>query len=360
LPSNRDDYRDEALAVVGTGTAIGLAAGVVAFEIAPRESTIFSNASYWFLWSVLALGVLWLGRRVPFTGNRRVRAFLLHAAASLLFAVTHLKVWTLAVLAWTSWRHQQAIPFVSWLTDLSWLVRWQIEWEVTMYWALIGLAHADAYRKESRERALAAARLDAELSQARLHVLQQQMHPHFLFNTLQSISVLMHHSVDDAELMIERLGELLRGSLRANGGTVLVPVSRELEYVAHYLAIEQLNMGKRLRVSQDIGSDALRCRMPELLLQPLVENAVRHGIAPAVNGGTVAITARRVDGRLDLSVVDDGVGMGAAHDGAGIALNNTRRRLDLLFRGDHSFNISEGPAGRGVAVRISLPAVEEQ
>jgi two-component system LytT family sensor kinase len=252
----------------------------------------------------------------------------------------------------------QPIDLRAWLMDTSWITRWQIEWEITMYWAVVGLAHVLVFREEVRARALQAARLDAELSQAKLQALQQQIHPHFLFNTLQSISVLMHHNVESAEEMMERLGALLRGSLRTQTSAV-VPLSRELAYVGHYLAVEGMNLGDRLRVQQEVALEVTGCHVPELLLQPLVENAVRHGIAPSPTGGTVRIVARREGGSLFLEVSDDGVGPGQATEGAGIALENTRRRLALLYGDRHQFEILHGPERTGVTVRIRIPAAAD-
>lgn len=356
-----DNRRTETLAVLGIGTALGVTAGVATLQVvgppgAPALSRLIfvSNTSYWVLWSVVALGALWLGRRVPFTDGRPIRAFFVHAAASLLFAFVHLKLWTLAVVLWRGTMMGEPLALGMWLTDRRWLLRWQVEWELTMYWALIGLAHALTFRAESRARALAAARLDADLSQAKLQALQRQMHPHFLFNTLQSISILMHHRVDAAEQMIERLGALLRASLRRDDNH-LVPLSRELEYAAHYLAIEQMNMGDRLRVETDVAADTLACAVPELLVQPLVENAVRHGIAPMARGGTLRIVARRERDMLVLRVIDDGAGIGKTPEGMGIALENTRRRLEMLYPDRHAFEIGEGPGGRGVVVEVLLP-----
>lgn len=364
MTSGRYDRRAETLAVLGTGGTIGLASGLVATTISQspdatvlRGLMLFSNIVYWTLWAVMALAVLWLGRRVPLRGGHWRRALLFHGASSLAFGFVHMKTFTLLLMLWRAWRLAEEFSTITWLTDLRWLQRWQIEWEITMYWALVGLAHALQYRQESQQRALAAARLDAELSAARLQVLQQQIHPHFLFNTLQSISALMHRNVQAAEEMIERLGELLRGSLRPDS-TTLVTLEEELEYVGHYLTIEILNIGDRLTVRQDVAEDVLRCRIPRLLLQPLVENAVRHGIAPAAKGGTLTITARRRADRLELSVTDTGVGLGGKTDGAGIALSNTRRRLELLYPDEHEFAISPGPDGSGVIVRLTLPAIE--
>lgn len=347
--------------MLGVGTALGITAGVATLQVvgptgAPALSRLIfvSNTSYWVLWAVVALAALWLGRRVPFTDGRPIRAFFVHAAASFLFAFVHLKLWTLAVVLWRGTVMGEPLALGMWLTDRRWLLRWQVEWELTMYWALVGLAHALAFRAESRARALTAARLDAELSQAKLQALQQQMHPHFLFNTLQSVAVLMHKDVDAAERMIERLGGLLRASLR-HGNQVLVPLRRELEYAGHYLAIEQTNMGDRLQVEEDVADDTLACAVPELLVQPLVENAVRHGIAPMARGGTVRIVARRERDMLVLRVIDDGAGLGKTPEGTGIALENTRRRLEMLYPDRHAFDIGSGHGGRGVAVEVMLP-----
>ena len=372
MTSTSDDGRSWRWMVAGAGTAIGVASGFVSVQVvagglsdAQRLSLFLTNVIYWSAWSLLALLVIGLAWRVPLTGARRWRALALHAVCSVVFAAAHMAAFTFLGMLLRRVILSQPIDLYGWLTDTRWLTRWQVEWEITMYWAIVGLAHAMAFRSEGRERTLQAARLDAELSQARLQALQQQMHPHFLFNTLQSISVLMHHSVDAAEVMIERLGELLRGSLHVlsaveGGGqsSTLVPLGRELDYVGHYLAIERMNLGDRLQVDQDIADDILLCPVPELLLQPLVENAVRHGIAPAARGGTVRISGRREHGSLVFEVSDDGVGPGQGAEGSGIAIQNTRRRLQLLYGDRHSFEISPSPGGRGLAVRITIPAAD--
>ena len=364
MTSTRSQRRFETIAVLALGCAIGCVSGFVAVWVAPpgyqqiynAPQTLYSNATYWALWAALGTVVLWLGRRLPLNQSPLALAIIAHVLASVAFAFVHLQLWVFSVWIYRALAGTAVRTWTQVLFTPAPILRWQLEWALTMYWALIAFAHAMAYRQDSRERALTAARLDAELSQARLQALQQQMRPHFLFNSLQSISVLMHHSVDAAELMMERLGDLLRASLRTGDG--MATVARELEYVDCYLDIEQMNLGDRLQVERDIATDARRCQLPELLLQPLVENAVRHGIAASVRGGTVAISVRREFGRLYLSVIDDGVGLGSSEDGAGIALSNTRRRLDLLYPGNHTFEILPGPGGSGVAVRITLPAVE--
>ena len=364
MTSTRDDGRSWRWLILAAGMAIGLASGLVSAQVVgghlsevQRLSMVLTNIIYWTTWASLAVAVVGLAWRLPLTGDQRWRAFGVHATCSVLFAFAHMAVFTFLGRLLRRILLAQPIDVLAWLTDTRWMTRWQVEWEITMYWAIVGLAHAMAFRAEGRARAIQAARLDAELSQARLQALQQQMQPHFLFNTLQSISVLMHHSVDAAEEMIARLGDLLRGSLRAQS-SALVPLARELEYVGHYLAIEQMNLGDRLQVRQEIASDALACTVPELLLQPLVENAVRHGIAPSARGGTVRISGRRERGVLLLEVSDDGVGPGQGAEGAGIALENTQRRLELLYGERHTFDMAPPPDGRGLQVRITIPAIE--
>jgi two-component system, LytTR family, sensor kinase len=364
----RDDGRPRAWVIAASGLAIGIASGLVAAQVLggdlPRGGRMvlfLSNLVYWTSWSLLALLVIELAWRLPLAGGRRWRSVAIHAGASLLFPFVHMPLFVLGAVLIRGVVHGGPLHPVDALLDLRWLTRWQVEWEVTMYWALVGLTHASVFRAEAQARALQAARLDAELSQARLQALQQQMHPHFLFNTLQSLSVLMHRDPDAAEDMLSRLGQLLRGSLRTlsagQGGpsTILIPLARELDYVDHYLRIEGMNIGERLRVELDVAPDTLAWLVPELLIQPLVENAVRHGIAPAVDGGTVRLAARLDRGQLLLQVSDDGVGPGKSAAGSGIALDNTRRRLRLLYGDDHAFEISQPVPGRGLEIRLRLP-----
>ena len=228
-----------------------------------------------------------------------------------------------------------------------------IEWEITMYWAFVILGHALAFRAEAQARAVREAQLESQLARAQFQALQRQLQPHFLFNTLHTISALVHRDVDAADRMIERLGDLLRMTLR-RGDAAEVPLAEELEHVRHYLEIEQTNMGRRLTVSIDVPLDVMSCAVPALLLQPLVENAVRHGLAPRAAGGHVRIAAARAGSSLELSVEDDGIGFGTGASRVGIGLENTRQRLQQLYGGGGRFRL-ESPAHGGVEVRMTLP-----
>jgi LytS/YehU family sensor histidine kinase len=246
-----------------------------------------------------------------------------------------------------------AIPLAQSFDQIRVPMRIHVEWEITMYWALIGLAHAITFRAEAQERALRAAQLEGRLAHAQLQALQRQLQPHFLFNSLHTIAALVHRDVNAADAMIERLGDLLRMTLNA-GDEAEVSLGRELEHVGHYVAIEQANMGQRLVVSVDAEPGTLSAAVPALLLQPLVENAVRHGLAPRADGGHVRITAWRIDGTLAITVQDDGLGIQEGVKTAGIGLENTRQRLRQLYGDRHSFVIESPPDG-GVAISIRLP-----
>jgi signal transduction histidine kinase len=222
----------------------------------------------------------------------------------------------------------------------------------------LGLGFTIAYSGGSQARELAVSRLESELAQARLQALQAQLHPHFLFNAFNSISALMHRDVEAADRMLARLGELLRRVLRRSGAP-FVTLHEELEFVQLYLEIEQARFGERLQVSVDVEPGAREAVVPHLLLQPLVENAVRHGIAQTVAGGRVEIAARVEDGAtLALEVRDTGRGLppGWTPDAVGVGLSNVRSRLEQVYRGAHSLQVDGFPGG-GVRVRLRLPLV---
>ena len=196
--------------------------------------------------------------------------------------------------------------------------------------------------------------LEARLARAQLQSLRLQLHPHFLFNTLNTINALIGTDRHAAERVVSGLSELLRMSL-SSASEQEVSLARELELLAHYIEIQQIRFQDRLTVSFRIDPDARHALVPNLMLQPLVENAIRHGVAPRAAPGHVVVTASRRDGRLDLSVVDDGVGenpRGEHRDGVG--LGNTRARLLSLYGGDHRFEAG-GAASGGFAVRIEIP-----
>jgi signal transduction histidine kinase len=218
---------------------------------------------------------------------------------------------------------------------------------------LVGVAHAVAYEHRVREREVARAQVETQLAQAQLQALKMQLHPHFLFNTLHAISTLVHTDPRRAELMIAQLSEMLRGTL-AHQHRQEVSLRDEIAALEPYLAIEQTRLGGRLAVEMRLDPEALPASVPHLLLQPLVENAIKHGIHPRRGPGRVEITATRRDGRLVLSVVDDGKGFAATPRAGGIGLENTRGRLWRLYGAEHRFGV-DSAAGRGTRVEVEIP-----
>ena len=196
--------------------------------------------------------------------------------------------------------------------------------------------------------------LEARLARAQLQSLRLQLHPHFLFNTLNTINALIGTDRHAAERVVSGLSELLRMSL-SSASEQEISLAKELELLAHYIEIQQIRFQDRLTVSFRIDPDARYALVPNLMLQPLVENAIRHGIAPRAAPGHVVVTAARQGGRLELSVVDDGVGESPRVEHRdGVGLGNTRARLLSLYGSDHRFEAGSASTG-GFVVRIEIP-----
>lgn len=223
---------------------------------------------------------------------------------------------------------------------------------IVTYPTVIGIQEAYLYYRESQERAF-------NLQQAELQMLKMQLHPHFFFNTLNAISALMYSSPKEADRMITQLGDLFRVSLRKDKAQE-IPLKDELDFLKSFLQIHQTLMGKRLQVDWSIEPETLDALVPNLILQPLAENAIQHGVAPLEAGGRIEVRAARQNGSLLLEVRDDGLGFAwdnGAKKGGGIGLGNTRARLENLYNGSHKFSIDE-PAEGGVAVRLEIPFKE--
>ncbi len=199
-----------------------------------------------------------------------------------------------------------------------------------------------------------AGQLQASLADARLHALAAELHPHFLFNSLNAIAALVRDEPDRAEAMLVKLSDLLRVTLGA-GQPAEVALRAELERLAMYLDVQRMRLGARLTIHESIDPAALAAAVPTLVLQPLVENAITHGIAPRRGRGVLEIAAQRVGDRLCLTVRDDGVGIPNAGDRRDrVGLSNTRARLDAMYAGDYQLNLT-APAQGGTLVTITVP-----
>ena len=223
--------------------------------------------------------------------------------------------------------------------------------------AALAIDNARHFReaREIRDRALRAAQLESQLAQARLETLRAQLNPHFLFNALNTIAMLVRRQAGaDAIRGVVGLSELLRKIL-AGTGAIEVPLREELGIITHYLGLEQLRFGAHLDVRISADPDTLDALVPSLLLQPLVENAVRHGLARSSRGGAVEVRCRRVDGSLVIDVRDDGVGLAEGWDprtSGGMGLANTRERLERLYQENHRFDVRNAPQGGALATVV--------
>jgi signal transduction histidine kinase len=357
--------RVSARMILGVATILGIFSAFQAYnyvalftERVPKMWHLLAlNMTYWYAWAALVPGMLFLARRYPFEHLRWRRAAAVHAGGVVVFVFAH------AFLT-VSIREVLAVPFGislgSWWLEFQRLFFLNFDWEMMTYWAVVGLSHALDYHNEAQERALAAARLETALAEAQLQALQRQLHPHFLFNTLHTISALMHRDTEAADAMLARLSDLLRLTLDRLG-VQEVSLKEELDFLEKYLEIERTRFGDRLVVDMQIEPETLDIPVPNLVLQPLVENAMRHGIATRIGGGRLQIVARRTGSRLWMMVRDNGPGLPKAKLEAfnhGVGLSNTRLRLEHLYPGDHRFEFHE-PSDGGLAVTIEIPVSAE-
>jgi LytS/YehU family sensor histidine kinase len=223
-----------------------------------------------------------------------------------------------------------------------------------IYWVIVAVSFAFDYYRKYRERELRAVELEKRLAQAKLQALQMQLNPHFLFNSLHSISALMHQDVEAADRMIVRLSDLLRAALESSD-TQEITLSKELEFLKRYLEIEQIRFGDRLTVQMEVPRDTLDAQVPNLILQPLVENAIRHGIEPHAKPGRIELRSKREANVLTLEVRDNGAGIPANQSFAeNVGLSNTRARLKAIHADAHGLELLNAPGG-GLLVRMTIP-----
>ncbi len=303
-------------------------------------------------YAVCFLPVLWLCGRLRLETGRRARWFLAHMAGALVFS--------LAYVAFLSWLEsgERSVQTGGILTFEylfgKLLVSYTLS-NICKYWIVVLGCLGWHYYKAYRERERQAAALATELVQARLQALRMQINPHFLFNTLNTISALIPENPEAADRMIARLSGLLRRTLES-GDVQEVPLREELEFLKSYLEIEQMRFPDRLTVTFDIDPKAQELLVPHLILQPLVENALRHGILPREEAGRVEISARVADEHyLELKVRDNGNGLPTAGPGAeGIGLQNIRSRLAHLYGEAQKFELANAPGG-GVEACVRIP-----
>jgi len=311
-----------------------------------------------YVWALLTPAILWLGRRFTVERRNRLWRIALHLLLSAAFSVFELSLESVLysrLHLFPSMRDFRG-AFVQ-------LLLVGFHGGILNYWIVLGIQWAVLYYRGYQERSsevlkfeLRASELQSQLMSAQLNALKMQLQPHFLFNTLNAITVLVRQQKSkDAEQMLGHLSDLLRGVLE-DVDAQEVSLRRELEYLQLYLAIEQVRFPDRLRVEISADPATQQAAVPQLILQPIVENAIRHGIGRSSSAGRILISASKIDGTMELRVEDDGPGLSPSNrvDDEGIGLSNTRARLHQLYGRDARLEIENCDRG-GVIVTMNIP-----
>jgi two-component system, LytTR family, sensor kinase len=344
--------------IFGTATVLAVFSSILAwrftlslgYPLAHWRSLVILNAAYWFLWAAFTPAIIWLSQHFRFERQGLWRAIVVHLPSVVVFSLGHIVAMG-GVQWWLARAQGKSFSFVAETQRMALL---NFDWEMVTYWAIVGLSHAVLYYREARDRAVRASQLETRLVEAQLKTLQQQLHPHFLFNTLHAISALMHRDVEAADRTLMRLSDLLRLTLE-HIGQQEIPLQAELDFLAKYVQIEQTRFADRLLVKFDVQPETLDTLVPNLILQPLVENAIKHGVAKKAGLGHIDISARRDGDKLRMEVRDDGVGLSEDALTAlqkGIGVSTTRARLQHLFGADYRFEFHRQNAGLAVIVAI--------
>ncbi|MDB4949200.1 MAG: signal transduction histidine kinase, LytS [Gemmatimonadetes bacterium] len=345
------------LALFVFATLIGLIGGwqhvegmTMAGHPAPYAHGMAMRIPYWYVWALSVPLLQWFVRRVPIDRHRWLPAVALHLGVAV--AVTLVSIWLIlgVQMLLPAWVFSMGSPFPRDPFPFLWRV---VLSDLPLYVVLLGLAYLVEYYGRYRDRELAASELRGQLVEAQLQALRMQLNPHFLFNAMNTIAMLVRgERSSEAVRMLAGLSDLLRSVLEEKP-PLEVPLRDELAFLERYLAIERVRCADRLRVDVRVAPELMDAGVPNLILQPLVENAIKHGVAPRTAATLVRIAAERRDGTLLLSVRDDGPGP-EPNAGDGVGLRNTRARLARMYGDEQSLELTEAEGG-GALATISLP-----
>src|SRR3954463_848045 len=345
--NRRSGNRRIARTVAMVATALGLWAALVVLFAAPLALTgsaswrpaISSGRPFWALWLLFLPAVAWLSFRFPIERRRLLQNVGLHLLACLLIVLASKASFRAASRIFPA-AHRSARPLGP-PGAFGVFLGLRAALDVLVYWSLVGVCQGIRNFRISQERERRASELEARLTSAKLQALRMQINPHFLFNTLNSIAALVYVNPRAADEMLGDLSELLRRSLDSLEEQE-IPLAQELEFIGAYMSIEQKRFGERLRLEQSVPDELMKALVPALILQPLVENAVRHGIEPRRGPGLISIEAKQEDKHLHLIVRDNGRGLPPRNSDnsgrRGIGLANTQARLQGLYGKDQSFS----------------------
>jgi two-component system LytT family sensor kinase len=312
---------------------------------------LLASLAQWWSWGLITPLIVWIDGRLPFKENqlgKRILAYLL-ASAPLTLLYYYVAIAVSAFLGLGK--------LIAQAHSLSVLNAFGLLWSWVVYWVIFGVIQTFRYYEHYRASELRLERMERSFSQARLNALRMQLDPHFLFNALNTISSQVEHHPRLARTMIEHLGDLLRLSLDARDKQE-IPLAEELAFLDHYVAIQKIRFAENLRIEIQVAPEVKYALVPCLIVQPLVENAIRHGISQRASGGTVTVTAGREANQVEIRVADDGVGLPlgwALETSSGMGLSVTRERILGLHPGGNSSLSVRPRSGGGTVVEISLP-----
>jgi two-component sensor histidine kinase len=344
------------------GAQIYFSAAVTHRDVSWAQAFYWSFTD-WYEFALLAPIILWTCGKFRFERGSWPRALAVHLCVGLLLAGVHVVLCAVSDV-FQGWFTGKPVVFAKSLRQILYN---RTHYNLAVYAVVVCGWHAWDYYRKFREREAQATELAARLAQTQLQALRMQLNPHFLFNALNAVSSLMLKDVSAANKMLSRLGELLRLTLE-NTHQQEVPLQQEIEFLRRYLEVEQIRFGERLQLKMEIDPATLDAAVPNLILQPLVENAVRYAIEPQETTGHIEVRAARDDGRLVLQVSDNGPGLRPepplslspsdgerGHDTRErIGLNNTRERLRKLYGEKQQFDLTTSPGG-GLTARLSIP-----
>lgn len=328
----------------------------------PLGTALLWQMSCWIMWAIWAQGILTLAERTELVNGRFAKWFAMHLAASLVVMLVSAVI--VGWLDWLFWPWNDVRPPLS--EAITRNAAQHLDFHFITYWAFLGAAYTAEFVRRYRERDRAATELQQRLSRQQLEALRMQLNPHFLFNALNSVTELMEDDVRSAQRALTHVSDLLRRSLQ-HAASPTIPLWREIELVELYLQVARVRYGDGLSVDMHVDPAASDIEVPSFVLQPLVENALKHGLWPGRSGQSMLISARRRGAMLELLVRDNGRGLDGSItdsgrflavtpsvDGLGIGLTNTRTRLALLYGDHYAFRMSNAPDG-GCSVEIRLP-----
>jgi len=312
---------------------------------------LLASLAQWWSWGLVAPVIFWADARLPFKENQLGMRAVAHLLASVPLTLLYFYV-VVAVSVFLGLGKWSALT-----RPLSPMNTFGLLWSWVVYWVIFGVIQTFRYYEHYRASELRLERMERNFSQARLNALRMQLDPHFLFNALNTVSSQVERNPRLARTMIEHLGDLLRLSLDARDRQA-VPLAEELAFLNHYVAIQKIRFADNLQIEIQVLPEVKYALVPCLIVQPLVENAIRHGISRRASGGTVTVIAQHVEGQLEIRVADDGVGLPTGwtlETSSGMGLSVTRERiLGLYPDGDSSFSVRPRSGG-GTEVEISLP-----